>query len=171
MNHQIYSDIHRVISPSNMVDFSASNLRVRIASGISANSNEAQALRVRIARQLKRLEEQGLLESRIYSRIRVYSKTEAFYKANFELVEWTAPKPRNKYKSQYLSLKKELKYVRVKLKERQSEALEHRKLMQRSEELSEVVRPLFTETTEAMDKLKARTAALDNTIKLLKLRV
>ncbi|PMO61016.1 hypothetical protein BCT05_17165 [Vibrio breoganii] len=61
--------------------------------------------------------------------------------------------------------------MRVKLKERQSEALEYRKLMQRSEELSEVVRPLFTETTEAMDKLKARTAALDNTIKLLKLRV
>ncbi|GAM56894.1 hypothetical protein JCM19231_2042 [Vibrio ishigakensis] len=43
--------------------------------------------------------------------------------------------------------------------------------MQRSEELSEVIRPLFTETTESIDRLKAKTAALNNTIKLLKLRV
>lgn len=171
MNYQIFSDIHRVISPSNMVDFSASDLRVRIASGISATSKEALALRVRIARQLKRLEEHGLLESRMYSHIRVYSKTDAFYKARFELVEWTPPKPRNKYKSHYLSLKKELKYVAVQLKEKQSEASEYRKLMQRSEELSEVVRPLITETTESIDRLKAKTAALNNTIKLLKLRV
>lgn len=154
MNHPIYSDIYRIISPASIAEFNTSDLRDRIASGISPISNEAQALRMRIARQLKRLEEQGLLESRIYSRVRVYSKTKAFYRVSFDLVDWTAPKPHNKYKSQYLSLQKELKYVKIQLKEKQSEASEYRKLMQRSDELSEVVRPLITETTESINRLK-----------------
>lgn len=171
--HRINGDIYQILSLPSLNYFSVIEIRNSIQSNTNKYGNKNNA-RLFVARQLQSLLEAGLIISKGTGRKKVFAKTDLFYKTDFKLIDkrtygetFIANKQQDDNGRSLISteLEKERKDIEAELTVTLAEIEEYKGLMRRSDELSSLIRPLYSETTQKaatlMAKLNVRSGVLD----------
>lgn len=171
--HRINGDIYQILSLPSLNYFSVIEIRNSIQSNTNKYGNKNNA-RLFVARQLQSLLEAGLITSKGTGRKKVFAKTDLFYKTDFKLIDkrtygetLIANKQQDDNGRSLISteLEKERKDIEAELTVTLAEIEEYKGLMRRSDELSSLILPLYSETTQKaatlMAKLNVRSGVLD----------
>lgn len=171
--HRINSDIYQILSLPSLNHFTVIEIRNSIQSKSNEYGNNNNA-RLFVARQIKSLEEAGLIVGKGSGRKKVFTKTELFHKTDFEPIDKRTSSGSllnktqqndNSHSSISAELEKERTDIEIELTVTLAEIEEYKGLMSRSDELSSLIRPSYSETTQKaatlMAKLNVRISVLD----------
>ncbi|MBY8168088.1 hypothetical protein KW507_15545 [Vibrio fluvialis] len=171
--HRINSDIYQTLSLPSLNHFSVIDVRNSIQSNSNRYGNNNNA-RLFVTRQLQSLVEAGLIVCKGSGRKKVFTKTDLFHKADFELVDKRnsgrtlvkkAQQNDNRHSSIFAELEKERTDIEAELTVTLAEIEEYKNLMRRSDELNSLLRPAYSETAQKaatlMAKLNVRSSVLD----------
>ncbi|MPW29675.1 hypothetical protein F9L16_11820 [Agarivorans sp. B2Z047] len=173
IRQRINSDIYKSISPTNIAQFTVVEVRDSILerSDMYGNKNTA---RLFVARQLQILEDAGFIKSDRIGHKKYYSRTPAFFEANFKLIEKkkrTNVSYASKNKQQkpvVIDLENEKTDIEAKLAITLAEVDEYKILMARSGELKQLLSPSYSAATQKAAALMAKLNVWSSAIDLIK---
>ncbi|MGR5302926.1 MULTISPECIES: hypothetical protein [Vibrio] len=169
---RVNRDIYEIISLPSMSEFRVTQIRNLIAKNSEHYSNKDTA-RLYVARQLERLEKQGLLESQGVRHNKIYKKTSMFAVANFILREKRVKTKRTKNvkssdaTSEKFKLIDEKKDIESSLTITLAEIDEYKLLMNRSKSLHNLLHTSHADAVKKAATLVAKLNVWTNTIKLV----
>ncbi|MEZ8742044.1 hypothetical protein AB6E21_18550 [Photobacterium swingsii] len=170
--HRLNRDIYHILSQPELESFSIAEVRVSLQkhSNLYNNKNSDYLF---VARQLQSLFDKGLLNCEIRGRNKRYTKTAAFYQTEFKLREKRVSRARLcepvQEESQgliYHTLEIEKVDIETELTLALAEIEEYKKLMQRSNELHELLTPSYARATRKSGALMAKLNVLVEAIGL-----
>lgn len=170
--HRINREIYQTLSQSSLNHFSVIGVRNSIQANSShfGNSNNA---RLYVSRQLHLLEKLGLMSSKGSGRSKVFSKTALFHETEFELVDKRSTKSQTTQRvttdqsAVGTTLEKEKHDIEAELTVTLAEIDEYKKLMNRSEELSHLLKPSYLSTTRKSALLLAKLNVWSDALRVI----
>ncbi len=142
--HRINRDIYEILAPRKLQSFTVNDVRNALRATSNDYDDDALALRVFVAREVKKLMEAGVVNGVGKSRNRVYHKSSLFYKVDLHLTQRRVRKKKrdNIPKQSVIDLlKDERAAIELELSTTQAEIAEYQLLIERNVELKILLFP------------------------------